>query len=327
MFIDETTIEIKAGDGGNGCHSYEKAKYKPKGRPDGGNGGRGGSIFLAGSEQVHTLQDVAYRRRYTAERGAHGKGKNQAGKSGEDVVIPVPLGTIVYDDVSGEIILDCLSGGKQELIAKGGRGGRGNASLVSRYNPNPQFCEPGHPGEEKQLRLVLKVLADVGLVGRPNAGKSTFLSRISHARPKIADYPFTTKEPHLGIVKNQSGPFGSSYVVADIPGLIEDCHKGKGMGIQFLRHIERTSVLAIMVEATSEDPIGDANILLNELSHYSEHLAAKPKCFIMTKTDLSGGDDTIKIPDGWIGMSAVTGDGVDAVLREIETVLGTAPRA
>ncbi|MDR2578326.1 MAG: GTPase ObgE [Chitinispirillales bacterium] len=322
MFIDETTIEIKAGDGGNGCHSYERLKYKPKGKPDGGNGGRGGSVYFVGSGQIHTLQDVAYRRHYKADRGAHGKGKKQAGKSGEDVVIPVPLGTTVYDEASSEIILDCLSAGKRELIAKGGRGGRGNAALVTRFNPSPEFCEPGKPGEEKNLRLVLKVLADVGLVGRPNAGKSTFLSRISHARPKIADYPFTTKEPHLGIVKNNSGPFGSSYVVADIPGLIEDCHKGKGMGIRFLRHIERTSVLAIMVESTSEDPVRDAEVLLNELTHYSEHLAAKPKCFIMTKTDtLPDDDETVKIPDGWLGMSAVTGDGVNGVLREIEGIM------
>ena len=321
MFIDETTIEIKAGDGGNGCHSYERMKYKPKGRPDGGDGGRGGSIFLAGSKQIHTLQDVAYRRHYKADRGAHGKGKNQTGRSGEDIVIPVPLGTIVYDDASGEIALDCLNEGKRELIAKGGRGGRGNAALASFRNPAPEFCEPGKSGEEKRLKLVLKVLADVGLVGRPNAGKSTFLSRVSHARPKIDDYPFTTKEPHLGIVKNESGPFGSSYVVADIPGLIEDCHTGKGMGIRFLRHIERTSVLAIMVEAISEDPIRDAEILLSELAHYSEHLAAKPKCFIMTKTDLLTDGDEKKIPDGWLGMSAVTGSGVDVALREIEKLL------
>ncbi|MDR3013435.1 MAG: Obg family GTPase CgtA [Chitinispirillales bacterium] len=321
MFIDETKIEIKAGDGGNGCHSYERMKYKPKGKPDGGDGGRGGSIYLVGSKQIHTLQDVAYRHRYKAERGAHGKGKTQTGRSAEDVVISIPLGTIVYDDDTGGIILDCLDENRRALVAKGGRGGRGNAALVSRNNPNPQFCEPGKLGEEKRLRLVLKVLADVGLVGRPNAGKSTFISRISNAKPKIADYPFTTKEPHLGIVKNNSGSFGSSYVVADIPGLIEDCHKGKGMGIQFLKHIERTSVLAIMVESTSVDPLGDADILLNELSRYSELLAEKPKCYIMTKTDLLPDDEKNKIPDGWLGMSAVTGDGVDVVLREIEGVL------
>jgi GTPase len=341
MFIDETTIELKAGDGGNGCHSYERQKYKPKGRPDGGDGGRGGHIYLSGSKQIHTLQDVAYRRRYKAERGAHGKGKNQTGRSAEDVVIPVPLGTLVYDGATGEMLLDCLVEGQQELVAKGGRGGRGNAALASFRDPNPQFCEPGKPGEERKLKLVLKVLADVGLVGRPNAGKSTFLSRISHARPKIADYPFTTKEPHLGIVKSKSGPFGSSYVVADIPGLIEGCHEGKGMGIRFLRHIERTGVLAVMVEAGSEDPTGDAEVLLNELTHYSELLAGKPKCFIMTKTDLIGGENigtdnnididtdndnrpTIKIPDGWLGMSAVTGDGVDRVLLELEKMLSAA---
>jgi GTP-binding protein len=230
----------------------------------------------------------------------------------------------VYDDETGEMLLDCLNEGQQVLVAKSGRGGRGNAAMATKYDPNPQFCEPGKPGEEKKLKLVLKVLADVGLVGRPNAGKSTFLSRVSHARPKIADYPFTTKEPHLGIVKNQSGAFGSSYVIADIPGLIEDCHKGKGMGIQFLRHIERTSVLAIMVEAGSEDPLGDAEVLMSELAHYSEHLAAKPKCFIMTKTDIisnNGDNDKNKVPDGWVGISAVTGDGVDAALRAIETML------
>ncbi|MDR0306742.1 MAG: GTPase ObgE [Chitinispirillales bacterium] len=324
MFIDETIIEVKAGDGGNGCHSYERMKYKPKGKPDGGNGGNGGNIYLAGSSQIHTLQDTAYRRRYKAERGVHGMGKNMIGRRGEDVLIPVPLGTIVYDETTGEIVLDCLTDGQKELIANGGRGGKGNASLVTRSNPNPEFCEPGKPGEEKRLRLVLKVLADVGLVGRPNAGKSTFLSRVSRARPKIADYPFTTKEPHLGIVKNQNGPFGSSYVVADIPGLIEDCHKGKGMGIRFLRHIERTSILVIMVEATSEDPVGDAKVLITELEHYSVLLAAKPKCFLLTKTDVLSGDELNKIPEGWLGVSAVTGEGVELALRKLEEQLKTA---
>jgi len=326
MFIDETIIEVKAGDGGNGCHSYEKMKYKAKGKPDGGNGGNGGNVYLVGSCQVHTLQDTAYKRRYKAERGVHGKGKNQIGRCGEDVLVQVPLGTIVYDDATGEMLLDCLSEGQKALIAAGGRGGKGNAALVTYSNPNPEFCQPGKAGEEKKLKLVLKVLADVGLVGRPNAGKSTFLSRVSRARPKIADYPFTTKEPHLGIVKNESGPFGSSYVIADIPGLIEDCHKGKGMGIRFLRHIERTGVLAIMVEAASEDPIADAEVLLKELAHYSELLAAKPKVFLLTKTDILSGDDEKKIPDGWLGISAVTGDGLSEALRKLEEQLrDTAP--
>ena len=319
MFIDETIITVKAGDGGNGCHSYEKLKYKPRGKPDGGDGGRGGHIYLMGSAQIHTLQDVAYRQNYKADRGTHGKGKNMTGRSGEDITISVPLGTIIYDEENGTILVDCLQEGKKELIARGGRGGRGNASLVSLRNPNPERSEAGKPGEEKRLRLVLKVLADVGLVGRPNAGKSTFLSRISHARPKIADYPFTTTEPNLGIVRMAGGY--ESFVVADIPGLIEDCHEGKGLGVRFLRHIERTKILAILIEATSPDPQADANVLLNELAHYSRSLSEKPKCFILTKTDLIENGTADNLPEGWLTMSAVTGKGLDTVLRRLHDMV------
>ncbi len=319
MFIDETVIHIKAGDGGNGCFSYERLKYKPKGGPDGGDGGRGGHIYLQGSSNIHTLQDVAYRQSYKAERGAHGKGKNMAGRSGEDIAILVPLGTIVYDDQTKEILVDCLENGVRMLVARGGRGGRGNGSIASYNNPNPERSEAGKPGEEKKLRLELKVLADVGLVGRPNAGKSTFLSKISAAKPKIADYPFTTKEPHLGIVRMKQGY--SSFVVADIPGLIEDCHKGKGLGIRFLRHIERTKALAILIESTTDDPIGDSNILLNELSQYSQSLADKPKCFIVTKKDLLPPENTLKIPQGWKLISAVTGEGLDEVLQTLSSMV------
>lgn len=319
MFIDETVIHVKAGDGGNGCFSYERLKYKPKGGPDGGDGGRGGHIYLQGSSNIHTLQDVAYRQSYKAERGAHGKGKNMAGRSGEDIIILVPLGTIIYDDETKEILVDCLENGVRMLVARGGRGGRGNGALASYKNPNPERSEAGKPGEEKKLRLELKVLADVGLVGRPNAGKSTFLSKISAAKPKIADYPFTTKEPHLGIVRMKQGY--SSFVVADIPGLIEDCHKGKGLGIRFLRHIERTKALAILIEATSEDPIGDSDVLLNELSQYSQSLADKPKCFIVTKRDLLSPESTLKIPQGWKLMSAVTGEGLDEVLLTLSSMV------
>lgn len=314
MFIDETVINVKAGDGGNGCFSYERLKYKPRGSPDGGDGGRGGHIYLKGSAQIHTLQDTAYRQHYRATRGTHGKGSNKFGAKGEDVTIPVPLGTVIYDEATGDLIADCLKEGEELIVAKGGRGGRGNGSLVSPKNPNPERSEAGKPGEEKKLRLVLKMLADVGLVGRPNAGKSTFLSKISHARPKIADYPFTTTEPHLGIVKIPQGH--DSLVVADIPGLIEDCHKGKGLGIRFLRHIERTKVLAILVESVSEDPLADANVLIRELEHYSKSLAEKPKFFILTKTDLVSKDET-KIPEGWGAISAVTGEGLKEVLGEI----------
>lgn len=315
MFIDETTIFAKAGDGGNGCFSYERLKYKPKGKPDGGNGGRGGHIYVSGSKQIHTLQDIAYHQQYKAERGAHGKGSNKAGRSGESITIRVPLGTVIYDKDSGDLLVDCLQEETPVIIANGGRGGRGNGTLLSSRNLNPDHSEPGKPGEEKNLRLVLKMLADVGLVGRPNAGKSTFLSKISQAKPKIADYPFTTTSPNLGIVKMAGGY--DSFTVADIPGLIEDCHKGKGLGIRFLRHIERTKILAILVEATSTDPLADAEILLNELAYYSQELVSKPKCFIMSKSDLLPSDSDLKLPQDWLTMSAATGEGLDNVLKKL----------
>jgi GTP-binding protein len=320
VFIDETIIEIKAGDGGNGCFAYEREKFKPFGPPNGGNGGRGGDIIVEGSSQLHTLQDAAYRKSYKGERGAHGKGSNKEGKSGEAIIIKVPLGTIIQDVLTGAILVDCISEGSHTVVAKGGRGGKGNASLKTRKNPNPETVEPGFPGEHKRLKLTLKVLADVGLVGRPNAGKSTFLSKISRAHPKIADYPFTTTEPHLGIVKVQ-GSY-DSFVVADIPGLFEGSHTGKGLGIRFLRHIERTKVLAIMVEATSENPKSDAELLLNELRQYSPLLAEKPKCLVLTKNDLvltSSGKPASK--KGWISISSATGNGIDKLLAGLSKLI------
>jgi GTPase len=322
MFIDEAVIHIKAGDGGNGCHAYERAIYKPKGRPDGGDGGRGGHIYIAGSAQIHTLQDMAFKQHYRAERGMHGKGSNKTGKNGQDVTITVPLGTIITDNATNEMLTDCVEEGKPFIAACGGRGGRGNASLANPKNRNPETVERGKPGEEKKIRLILKVLADVGLVGKPNAGKSTFLASVSRARPKIADYPFTTLEPHLGIVSTGQGY--SSFVMADIPGLIEDSHKGKGLGIRFLRHIERTRVLALLIDATTQDPRAEADMLLHELREYSPDLAQKPACFILSKTDLIPSEEPLRIPQGWLSMSAVTGKGVSAVINRLSTLVNEA---
>ncbi len=317
MFIDETVISIKAGDGGNGCYAHDRQKYIPKGRPSGGSGGRGGHVIVEVSAQLHTLQDVAYHRSYRAERGAHGQGSQKTGRNGKDIILPVPVGTIIQDAETDEILLDCVRDGKQHIIARGGRGGRGNFALASSRNPNPERCEAGKPGEGRTLRMVLKVLADVGLVGRPNAGKSTFLSRISRAHPKIADYPFTTTTPNLGIVRINDY---DSFVVADIPGLIEGSHEGKGLGIRFLKHIERTRVLAIMVESTADDPQTEADQLLHELTQYSPLLAHKPKFFIMTKSDLLSNSDR-ECPDGWYSLSAVSGEGVQKVLRECKKLI------
>ncbi len=321
MFIDEAIIKVEAGDGGNGCWAYERTRSRPKGRPTGGTGGRGGHVYVRGSSQLHTLQDVSYRKHYRAERGTHGKGSNLTGRGGADITIDVPLGTIVRDRHTGRVICDCIDEGKRYRIARGGRGGKGTTELATRANPHPQFVQPGGKGERRTLALSLKVLADVGLVGRPNAGKSTFLSRVSHARPAVAEYPFTTTRPHLGIVT-----FPESYqsmVMADIPGLIENSHTGKGLGVRFLRHIERTRILAVLVECTSADPQGDAQVLMRELRAYSPALAEKPICFVLTKADLC--EDNPHIPTGWLAMSAVTGKGVAQVLGRLRDMHAALP--
>jgi GTPase len=325
MFIDETTILVKAGNGGNGCHAYLREKYRPKGGPSGGTGGRGGNIFLRGSHHLRTLQDLKFRRFYKAEAGAHGKGGLKDGKDAEDIVVLLPLGTVVYDADTGDMLFDAVDEKETFCAAKGGAGGRGNAALKTRANPLPDHAEKGREGPEKQLRLELKVLADVGLVGRPNAGKSTFLSRISAAKPKIADYPFTTTQPYLGIVRCEGY---RSFVVADIPGLIKDSHLGKGLGIRFLKHIERTRVLALLVPSDSEDPVSEANLLLDELNAYSPLLAQKPLCFILTKNDLAPEHENPPLPQGWYSMSAVSGSGVDIVLKRLQDLLDAqdAPR-
>lgn len=283
QFIDQAIIFLKAGNGGNGAISFRREKFVPKGGPDGGNGGHGGNVVIRADKQLGTLLDFKYKRHYKAESGEHGRGKAQTGKTGTDVVLKVPCGTIVRDNVHKRILADLVRHGDEIVVARGGKGGRGNAEFATSTNQAPRIAEPGTPGEECELQLELKLLADVGLVGFPNAGKSTLISVVSAAKPKIADYPFTTLTPNLGIVRYAEG---KSFTVADMPGLIKGAHQGKGLGIQFLRHIERTRVLVFLVESISEDPRRDFEILLNELSSYSTALAKKPKIVALTKTDL-----------------------------------------
>jgi len=285
-FVDYVKIYVKAGDGGKGCVSFRREKYVPKGGPDGGDGGKGGDIVLKASKDLNTLLDISYRKSYKAERGKHGKGKKMNGADGADTIIYVPEGTVAKEE-SGAILSDLDHDGAEFIAAKGGKGGLGNSHFVSSINQAPTFAQPGIPGEERWLVLELKLLADVGLVGLPNAGKSTFISVISSARPKIADYPFTTLIPNLGVVKTDDG---KSFVVADIPGIIEGAHRGAGLGLQFLRHIERTSVLLHLVDISClshTDPVEDFEKINKELLSYSKELSKKPLVVAGTKLDLA----------------------------------------
>ena len=282
-FIDLARIHVAAGCGGVGCVSFRREKFVPKGGPDGGNGGRGGSVIIRANRHLTTLLDFQYRRSYRAPRGEHGLGARKTGRSGENVTLEVPAGTLIRDASSGEVIADLLDDGATVVAASGGRGGRGNAEFATSTDQAPRTYEQGEEGEERDLELELKLLADVGLVGLPNAGKSTLISVISAARPKIADYPFTTLVPNLGIVRIDEG---ASFVVADIPGLLEGAHRGKGLGLQFLRHIERSKALALLVDSTGENPAADYAVLLNELKQYRKELLRKPRIAVLTKTDL-----------------------------------------
>ena len=313
MFVDSAKIFVEAGRGGSGCVSFRREKYVPKGGPDGGDGGRGGSVVLEVDANMRTLLDFQRRKHFRAPRGDHGQGSNKTGRSGDDVVIRLPSGTIVRDSENSNVLADMVKEGERIVIAHGGRGGRGNASYATSTNQAPRDWEPGALGESRWLDLELKLLADVGLVGLPNAGKSTLLSRISAARPKIADYPFTTLTPHLGVVRYRQI---NSFVVADIPGLIEGAHKGRGLGVDFLRHIERTKVLAILVAVDSEDPHAAHQALLTELGGYNPALLSKPRIIVLTKMDLAedpdAGDEFLNSVDHpACKISAVSGQGLN----------------
>jgi GTPase len=317
-FIDFAHIHVEGGSGGVGCVSFRREKFVPKGGPDGGNGGRGGSVVFRANRHMTTLLDFQYKKTYQAERGEHGLGKRQTGRSAEDIVLDVPVGTMVRDTATGDVVADLAHDTQTMVVARGGAGGRGNAEFATATNQAPREFEQGGVGEERDLELELKILADVGLVGFPNAGKSTLISVISAARPKIADYPFTTLVPNLGIVGVGTG---KSFVVADIPGLIEGAHAGKGLGIQFLRHIERTKVLVFLLDATGEDIKKEEKILLKELTLFDRGLEKKPRIVALTKIDALDEKQVKALKQVKFGrtpvylISAVAGKGVPALVK------------
>ena len=315
MFIDRAVVRVEAGTGGSGCVSFRREHRVPLGGPDGGDGGRGGSVIVRADSNLATLLDYTYRDRWSAERGEHGMGSNKTGRSGEDVVMPVPPGTVIKDLDSGERLGEVLEHGDEFVVAKGGRGGKGNAFFVSSTHQSPREWQPGEEGEHRTLELELKLIADVGLVGQPNAGKSTLLSVISAARPKIADYPFTTLSPNLGVVPLSDH---RTFVVADIPGIIEGAHEGRGLGLQFLRHIERTRILAFLVPIDALDWQAEYDGLRAEIRAYSETLAAKPHCVVFSKMDLLGDMEAppIEAPDAFavFTISAATREGLDRLV-------------
>ncbi len=307
MFIDRVVVNVKAGDGGSGIVSFRREKFVPMGGPDGGEGGRGGDVVVVGDSNLSTLLDYTYRDSWTAPAGDHGSGNNKSGKSGSDVVLPVPIGTVIRDIETSELLGEILEDGDRLIVAKGGRGGKGNSFFVTATHQSPREYQPGEDGETRTLELELKLIADVGLVGQPNAGKSTLLSVISAARPKIGDYPFTTLSPNLGVIQLSDN---RTFVVADIPGIIEGAHEGRGLGLQFLRHIERTRLLAFLIPVDAMDWQQEYDQLRREIEAYSEELAQKPHCVVFTKMDLLGDDEPppIAAPDAF-GIYAISAAG------------------
>ncbi|GBD88374.1 GTPase Obg [bacterium BMS3Abin03] len=322
MFIDYAVIEVAAGKGGDGAVAFRREKFVPKGGPAGGNGGRGGSVILEAHHNLNTLLDFRYKRKYKAANGEQGGNSLKDGKGGEDVVIKVPVGTIIKDFESKEVLYDLDEDGKRIILAKGGKGGKGNSNFATSTNQAPRYAEPGKPGEYKKIILELKLIADVGLVGFPNAGKSTLISTISAARPKIADYPFTTLEPNLGIVQYRDY---DSFTVADIPGIIEGAHEGKGLGHKFLRHIERTKIILFLIDITSENYEKDYEVLFNEMKNYSGKLARKKILVSLSKADLADEEKIKEVSNLKIGkdnfrpivFSSVTKYGIKELLDEL----------
>jgi GTP-binding protein len=314
VFIDRVVIKVEGGTGGSGCTSFRREWRTPMGGPDGGDGGRGGSVIVRGDSNLATLLDYTYRDRWVAERGEHGMGANKSGRAGADIVMPVPPGTILRDIDRGEIVAEILEDGQEVVIAAGGRGGKGNAFFATATHQSPREWQPGEEGVARTIEMELKLIADIGLVGQPNAGKSTLLSVISAARPKIADYPFTTLQPNLGVVQLSDQ---RTFVVADIPGIIEGAHEGKGLGLQFLRHIERTRVLAFLIPIDAMDWQAEYDQLRREIEEYSPDLAAKPHCVVFTKMDLLGEEyaPPINAPGafGLFAISAAAREGLDTL--------------
>jgi GTP-binding protein len=323
MFIDEVIIRVKAGDGGNGCMAFRREKFVPRGGPSGGDGGRGGDVTLVSSEHYNTLLHFRFNPEHKAERGRHGEGSQRTGREGVSIDLPVPIGTVVYNADTGELLHDFTTGGDRFTVARGGRGGKGNQHFATPVHQAPTEHEPGRPGDEKRLRLELKLLADAGLVGFPNAGKSTLISRISAAHPKIADYPFTTLEPSLGVVRLDDM---RTFVVADIPGLIEGASEGHGLGTRFLKHVERTRLLAHLVDvsgASGRDPVHDFDVVMQELASFSPDLAAKPMIVVATKLDAAQDPERIDSLRrmaaerglAFFAISSATGEGLEGLIR------------
>ncbi|NLW90689.1 MAG: GTPase ObgE [Syntrophomonadaceae bacterium] len=331
MFVDRAKIYVKGGDGGNGIIAFRREKYVPMGGPAGGDGGRGGHVIFIADDNLATLMDFKYHRHFKAERGVHGQGKNMHGAAGEDMLVKVPVGTIIRDDDTGELIGDLVEVGQQAIVARGGRGGRGNARFSNSVNRAPSVSENGEPGEERYIRLELKLLADVGLVGFPNAGKSTFISRVSAARPKVADYPFTTLVPNLGVVQTKSR---DAFVIADIPGLIAGAHEGTGLGHEFLRHIERTRLLIFVLDTAQtegRDVIEDYETLRGELEHYRADLLERPWLVAANKMDLPEAAENLEHLQELFGdkvypISAATGDGIEPLMDKAWELLQSLPR-